>query len=463
MASREEKEELPSKEELTVDTDKTPTMSDTEQAGDEMAVDEQQTDSGAVVDFADNSNSSSEKRRVFVGNLSWKTSWQDLKDYMSTAGLNVIRADVLINADGRSRGCAIVEFATPEEAAQAVLTLNDSELDGRQIFVREDREDRVGHTPAPHRIGSARPASGSRRFSSGDQSHRVYVGNLSYEVAWQDLKDHMKQAGDVVHAEVMTDSHTGRSKGCGIVEFRSKQDADAAIETLTNSELYGRTIFVREDREMSTAKTGSADGSRETGYRNSNPSVYVWNLSTETSWQDLKDHMRRAGNVDSATIFTKNHDELNAGIVVYQRPQDAARAIRELQGTELHGMPLNLREDRMPSGSSGRGTSGRRGDGSHGAGRGRGGRGEGRGRAFAGGRVESVPDERVVVVSNLASATTWRELKDHFRECGDVRRVNVGFDGTGIVSFGCKEDAATAVDAMNGSELQGSIIEVHHR
>lgn len=45
-----------------------------------------------------------ENRRVFVGNLSWDVSWQDLKDHMNTAG-NVLYADVLRYEDGRSKGC----------------------------------------------------------------------------------------------------------------------------------------------------------------------------------------------------------------------------------------------------------------------------------------------------------------------------------------------------------------------
>ena len=39
------------------------------------------------------------------------------------------------------QGCGIVEFEAPEEAAVAIQTLNHTQLDGRQIFVREDRED----------------------------------------------------------------------------------------------------------------------------------------------------------------------------------------------------------------------------------------------------------------------------------------------------------------------------------
>ena len=78
--------------------------------------------------------------KLYVNNLPWTVSWQGLKDHFRCAG-NVVRADVFTGADGRSKGCGIVEFSAPEEAAHAIRTLNDTMLNDRKIFVREDRED----------------------------------------------------------------------------------------------------------------------------------------------------------------------------------------------------------------------------------------------------------------------------------------------------------------------------------
>jgi RNA recognition motif-containing protein len=100
---------------------------------------------------------------------------------MKSNGLEVSSANIMTTPDGRSKGCGIVEFATPEAAQQAVLTLNDSELAGRQIFVREDREAASTSTttfgaPVAHRAFSTDESAKTRR---------VYVGNLSWDVAWQ--------------------------------------------------------------------------------------------------------------------------------------------------------------------------------------------------------------------------------------------------------------------------------------
>jgi hypothetical protein len=91
--------------------------------------------------------------------------------------------------------------------------------------------------------------SGMRWGSHGRcGGRRVYVGNLHHRVAWHDLGYHMSAAGDVIHATVMT-KNDGRSKGFGIVEYRSVEGANAAVVRLNRTVLLGRQIVVREDRK----------------------------------------------------------------------------------------------------------------------------------------------------------------------------------------------------------------------
>jgi RNA recognition motif-containing protein len=146
--------------------------------GEELSGGSTEQEMSSSLNLASKNVEEDKSRRVYVGNLNWRVNWQDLKDHMRAAG-EVTRADIMTGSDGRSKGCGIVEYSSAEEAQKAVLTLNDTELNGRPIFVREDREERGSRA--------------SNRFSSdaSAQSRRVYVGNLSWDVAWQDLKDHM--------------------------------------------------------------------------------------------------------------------------------------------------------------------------------------------------------------------------------------------------------------------------------
>lgn len=97
------------------------------------------------------------------------------------------------------------------------------------------------------------PAGGLAASGDTPVGTSVYIGNLSWATRWQALKDHMRQAGEVVHAEVFTES-SGRSAGCGTVEFDSVDAATRAIATLNETELDGRNIFVRVDREQGKAR-----------------------------------------------------------------------------------------------------------------------------------------------------------------------------------------------------------------
>ncbi|WFD34464.1 hypothetical protein MCUN1_001305 [Malassezia cuniculi] len=77
-------------------------------------------------------------RVLFIGNLPFHCQWQDLKDLFRAAG-NIQRADVALNADGRSRGFGTVLFASPADAQNAVRLFHGYEYGGRTLKVHFDR------------------------------------------------------------------------------------------------------------------------------------------------------------------------------------------------------------------------------------------------------------------------------------------------------------------------------------
>ena len=78
-------------------------------------------------------------RKLYVGNLPFTTSEQDLQDLFASAGtvetVNLMR-DM---ATGRARGFAFVEMSTDEEAQQAITLLNERDFGGRNLTVNEAR------------------------------------------------------------------------------------------------------------------------------------------------------------------------------------------------------------------------------------------------------------------------------------------------------------------------------------
>ena len=84
--------------------------------------------------------------KLYVGNLSFNTTGEDLREYFSQAG-TVESASVVEDRDtGRSRGFGFVEMATKEEGEAAIQMFNGKDLGGRNLTVNEarPREDRGG-------------------------------------------------------------------------------------------------------------------------------------------------------------------------------------------------------------------------------------------------------------------------------------------------------------------------------
>jgi len=79
-------------------------------------------------------------RKIFINNLPFSTSWQDLKDTFKSCG-EIIRADVLTGYDGRSKGQGTVLFEESDAAQRAIDQFNGTDFDGRVVTVREYKVD----------------------------------------------------------------------------------------------------------------------------------------------------------------------------------------------------------------------------------------------------------------------------------------------------------------------------------
>jgi len=92
---------------------------------------------------------------------------------------------------------------------------------------------------------------------------KLYVGNLSYNMSEDDLKDVFTPIGEVLSAKIITDAATGRSKGFGFVEMAADEDADKAITSLNGTTVMDRAINVSEARpQTDRGKSGGGGGGR---------------------------------------------------------------------------------------------------------------------------------------------------------------------------------------------------------
>ena len=76
----------------------------------------------------------------------------------------------------------------------------------------------------------------------------IYVGNLSFDVTEQDLRETFEAFGEVTSAKIITDKYSCQSKWFGFVEMPKKEDGESAINSLKDKDLKGRTLNVNEAR-----------------------------------------------------------------------------------------------------------------------------------------------------------------------------------------------------------------------
>ncbi len=90
----------------------------------------------------------------------------------------------------------------------------------------------------------------------------IYVGNLSFNTAEENLRQAFEAYGEVSKVNIITDRDSGRSRGFGFVEMPSKGEADAAMTGLNGQELDGQTLNVNEARPRTENSGGNRGGGR---------------------------------------------------------------------------------------------------------------------------------------------------------------------------------------------------------
>ncbi len=94
---------------------------------------------------------------------------------------------------------------------------------------------------------------------------KLYIGNLSYSMTEQDLRDLFSQAGEIQDVMLIVDRDTRRSKGFGFVEYVTEADAQKAIDMFHDQEYQGRRLTVNVARPREDRGGGGGGGYRGGG------------------------------------------------------------------------------------------------------------------------------------------------------------------------------------------------------
>ncbi|KAG8653766.1 hypothetical protein MANES_05G062400v8 [Manihot esculenta] len=170
---------------------------------------------------------------------------------------------------------------------------------------------------------------------SSRASRTLYVGNLPGDIREREVEDLFYKYGPIAHIDLKIPP---RPPGYAFVEFEEARDAEDAIRGRDGYDFDGHRLRV----ELAHGGRGHSSSDRHSSYsggrgrgvsRRSEYRVLVTGLPSSASWQDLKDHMRRAGDVCFSQVFRDGSG--TTGIVDYTNYEDMKAAIKKLDDSEF--------------------------------------------------------------------------------------------------------------------------------
>ncbi|XP_020087433.1 serine/arginine-rich splicing factor SR34B-like isoform X1 [Ananas comosus] len=201
-------------------------------------------------------------RTLYVGNLPGDIREREVEDLFYKYG-PIVGIDLKIPP--RPPGYAFVEFEDPRDAEDAIRGRDGYNFDGHRLRINMQVELAHGGRSQSSSFdrGSGHGGGGRRGSISRRSEYRVLVTGLPSSASWQDLKDHMRRAGDVCFSEVFREG----GGTIGIVDYTNYDDMKYAIRKLDDSEFrnaFSRAyIRVKEyDAKRSLSRSRSRSYSR---------------------------------------------------------------------------------------------------------------------------------------------------------------------------------------------------------
>ncbi|ONM31771.1 Serine/arginine-rich-splicing factor SR34 [Zea mays] len=219
-------------------------------------------------------------RTIYVGNLPGDIREREVEDLFYKYGRIL---DIDLKIPPRPPGYAFVEFEDPRDADDAIYGRDGYNFDGYRLRVELAHGGR-GQSYSYDRSSSY--SSACRGGVSRRSDFRVMVTGLPSSASWQDLKDHMRRAGDVCFSDVYREA----GETIGIVDYTNYDDMKYAIRKLDDSQFrnaFSRAyIRVREYDARSRSRSRSHSYSRSPSYSRSRSPKYVYMLTNLISKSD---------------------------------------------------------------------------------------------------------------------------------------------------------------------------------
>lgn len=182
--------------------------------------------------------------KLYVRGLPWKATEDEVREFFGGNSV-VVSCELPLDDSGRSSGTAIVECSDAAAASNALETLNGADFQGRWLSIKH-------HTPMENGGNNHTP-----RTEKQPGCKTVFVGNLSFQIDEESLREAFSSCGEILSIRFATDRETGEFKGFGHVEFMDTEATDAAV-ALAGTYVMGRAV--RVDYAQERGRTPGSGG-----------------------------------------------------------------------------------------------------------------------------------------------------------------------------------------------------------
>lgn len=264
---------------------------------------------------------------IFIKNLDKSIDNKALYDTFSAFG-NILSCKIAMDETGQSKGYGFVHFETEEAARNSMDKVNGMLLNGKKVFVGKfmNRRERMGV------LGDK-----AKKFTN------VYVKNFGDGLTADKFTAMFEAYGPIISAKVMFDEG-GKSRGFGFVSFEDHEAAQRAVEELNGKDIEGRDIYVgraqKKAERLAELKDRFERQKMERISRYQGINLYVKNLDDGIDDEKLRTEFSQFGNITSAKVMTEGGRSKGFGFVCFSSPEEATKAVTEMNGRILMTKPL---------------------------------------------------------------------------------------------------------------------------
>ncbi|VDO85116.1 unnamed protein product [Heligmosomoides polygyrus] len=346
---------------------------------------------------------------LYVGDLHPDVTESMLFEKFSTAGSVLSIRVCRDNASRLSLGYAYVNFQQPTDAERALDTMNFDILHGRPMRIMWSQRD-----PAVRRSGTG----------------NIFIKNLDKVIDNKSIYDTFSLFGNILSCKVAVDEE-GNSKGYGFVHFETDEAAQSAINKVNGMLLAGKKVYVGKFQPRSQRMREMGESTKK--FTN----VFIKNFGESLDKEGLQKLFEPFGNITSCAVMTDAEGKSKGfGFVAYEQPEQAEKAVQEMNDYQIEGTDHKLVVCRAQKKSERNAELKRKHDLQ---------------------KVERMQRYQGVnlYVKNLDDTVDDEALRKHFESYGKITSCKVMTDengrskGFGFVCFEKPDEATNAVTEMN--------------